>query len=130
LSILLFEEKKKFYTIINMRRKNRKLLHLFLALLSGGSLLACILLLSPKYAFELPFFNIPILIIFFILLACFLFFGISFATKSRKHAYLITFFVLVYLLFRLWGLTHPFFFFLLLALFLTLELLFTSKNHS
>jgi hypothetical protein len=60
--------------------------------------------------------------LFFILLALFLFSSGTYVFKSKTHGILIASFAVIYLVFRLSNLTNPFFLILLAALFLTLEL--------
>lgn len=71
---------------------------------------------------QIPYLPIPLLPVFLLLLFLALLFTGTFLFKSKSHGILIGTFVVVYLIFRLNELTHPFFFILLFALFLTLEL--------
>src|SRR5664279_1782580 len=122
--------------LVNRNKKNvqtkrtRKRSHLFL--FSG--FISLILLLLLIYYFppdlQLPILNsqISTLYIFLFLLFCFLFSASTYIFASKKHGLLIGLFVPLYLLFRLNNLTHPFFFLLLLALFIVLELLFSYRK--
>ena len=89
----------------------------------------------PKIITTLPislenYLQIPPLILFFLLTAIFFFSIGSYIFKSKAHGILIAGLVIVYLLFRLYHLTHPFFLILLLALFLVLELFVSSRGNS
>ncbi|GIW61345.1 MAG: hypothetical protein KatS3mg089_0197 [Patescibacteria group bacterium] len=112
-----------------MRRKRRTWKFLILSILSFIALLIIITTLSPYQNFSIKFASIPVVIIFYMLLALFIFSFFAFLLKSRKHGILLSIFTVIYFVFRANNLTHPFFFLLLLALFLTLELLFTSKRE-
>lgn len=72
--------------------------------------------------------KIPVLWLFLFLTAIFCFCLPFYIFKSKKHGILVSLFVITYLFFRLGGLTHPLFLIILIGLFLTLELLFTSKH--
>jgi len=124
-----------------MKRNRRPLLLLLTAIVSLCLFAIFVLLFSPNMMLlplslvsgVLPFhtnglLQIPSLLIFFLLLGVFLFSFGSYLFKSKKHGVLIAGFVLIYLLFRLKGLTHPLFLFLLAALFLTLELMVANRR--
>ncbi|MEK7605188.1 MAG: hypothetical protein AAB478_01555 [Patescibacteria group bacterium] len=111
-----------------MRRKKRNPLYLILSTLSLLSLIGIVVFLKPTATISLGFVAIPFIWLFFIPLVIFAFSTPSFLLKSRKHGVLIAIFVTSFFLFRLFHLTHPLFLVLLLGLFLTLELLFTSKH--
>lgn len=66
--------------------------------------------------------DIPLMPLFFILVFGTFYFLGAYAFKSTAHGFLLSTFISTYLLFRINELTHPFFFILLFALFLTLEL--------
>lgn len=112
-----------------MRRKKRTWKFLIISILSFLTLIALITSFSPYQSLSLKFASISIVNIFYIVLALFLFSLSTFILKSKKHGILISIFVVTYFIFRASNLTHPFFFLLLMALFLTLELLFTSKRE-
>lgn len=95
------------------------------------SLAASILLVfyfPPTYQISIQQYHFPILYLFFISLFSFLFFIIAIILRSKKHGFFIGLFVVTYLIFRLNDLTHPLFVFLLIALFLVTEFLFTGHN--
>lgn len=109
------------------RKKKRAWLSVFL---SGVSLLGLFWLLffispvEPQHLFGYAFSPIPV---FLVLLSLFLFFGTHGILRSQRHAWLITLLVLSALLLRLNNLTEPLFFFLLLGVFLMVELLLRQK---
>jgi hypothetical protein len=111
---------KKASTV--MIRRGRPYLLLVLGILSLTSLGFLLINFSPESQPMIFNITIPLLPVFLFLLFTTLYFLGSFACKSKSHGFLIALFVLIYLLFRLNNLTHPFFFILLFALFLTLEL--------
>jgi len=124
-----------------MRKRKRSLKFLFVSILSLFALGSVLYYLSPYSSLAFPqqyikvfslgsFLQIPTVIVFFLLLALFLFSLGSYLFKSKIHGALIAMFVIIYLLFRLNNLTHPFFLVLLLALFFTLEMVTSNKNGS
>jgi hypothetical protein len=102
---------------------------LFLIIIPFIALCFLIMYFSPSYTIKIYNFQIPILYAFFIILFLFLFFLVRSLFKSKKHGFLIAIFFIIYLLFRINSLTHPLFLFLLIALFLTLELFFTKYDE-
>lgn len=82
---------------------------------------------SPSENVSITGIHLSLVFLFFPLLFFFVFSVFSFFAKSNKQGILAAIFCSLYLLLRLNNLTHPFFLVLLLAIFLTLELLF-KKN--
>jgi len=83
----------------------------------------------PAYQIQIYQYKIPIMYLFFASIFLLIYFAANLVLRgNRKHSVFITSFIIVYLLFRLNNLTHPLFLFLLIALFLTLEFLFTRQN--
>jgi hypothetical protein len=118
-----------------MSRKKRPLPFLALSLISFISLALLVYFFPPNQQLSIP--NLPagkagfqfsILYFFLLLFYLLLFSSITYTFKSKTHGVLISSFVILYLLFRLNGLTHPFFLLLLFALFITLELLFSYRR--
>lgn len=103
------------------RKKKRPVLLLL------GSLVSLCLESVLVYAFppDTSTFPISLIPIFLFLLFCFLFFLTTYLFKNRIHGLLLGLFVVMVLIFRLNGITHPFFSILLFALFLTIEVLFS-----
>ena len=125
-----------------MRHQKRPLSLLIIGLISLVTL-GCLIyfftpttnLTFPDTFASLPFalnklIQIPLLLVFFILVAIFLFSTGSYIFKSKTHGVLIAGLVITFLLFRLSHLTHPFFLILLLALFFTLEMLVSNRGNS
>lgn len=124
-----------------MKLRRRPLLLLIISIASFITLASFLTFFSPNtnivfsqlFPSNLPFSvmtfaQIPTLFLFFSLLTLFLFSTSTYLFKSKKHGILLVVFVITYLLFRLNHLTHPFFFILLLALFLTLELFVSNRK--
>jgi hypothetical protein len=99
-----------------------------LSIVSMFALGSLVYFVPPTFKLTLGTLQIPIIFLFFLLLFVFLFAIGSFLFKSKIHGILIALLAIVYLVFRLNNLTHPFFAVLLLALFLVLELLFTYRK--
>lgn len=110
------------------RKKKFSFKYLFLTILSLLTLCIEIILFPPSYILDLSNFKIPIIYLFLITLFSFSYFAVMLISRSHKHSILVALFIVAYLLFRLNNLTHPLFLFLLIALFLTLELLFSKFN--
>lgn len=87
-----------------------------------------VLYFPPTYRISIQQFSFSILYVFFISLFLLIFFTGEVVLKNKKHGFFIALFVISYLIFRLNDLTHPLFFFLLLALFLVLEFFFARQN--
>ncbi|MBA3723552.1 MAG: hypothetical protein H0W89_01510 [Candidatus Levybacteria bacterium] len=111
-----------------MRGFKKKLLFLLLSIVSGLLLGGLVYFYPPDAVFSFSFIQISYLSIFFFLLALWLFATGTFVFKSKFHGLFITLFVVIYLIFRLNNLTHPFFLILLSALFLTLELFISHRK--
>jgi len=122
-----------------MNRRKRPLRLLALSLLSLASLIYLILAFSPNFQFTLPLgalakwgiysagWRIPILPIFFLLSFIFLISIITYLFRSPRRAILIGLLTIIYLILRMFRLDSSYFLFLLLALFISLELFF--KKH-
>jgi hypothetical protein len=103
-------------------RRRKPYLYLLTGLISLGLFIGLVYNYSPSdqpIVFNYP---LPLLPFFVLFLSSALFCLGTFAFKSKAHGFLIAAFVVIYLAFRLNNLTHPFFFILLFALFLSLEL--------
>lgn len=105
-----------------MRGHKKRLLFLLLSIASGLLLGGLIYFYPPDASFPFIFFQLSYLTLFFLLLAIWLFATGTFIFKSKLHGILLSLFVIIYLIFRLTDLTHPFFLIMLAALFLSLEL--------
>ena len=110
-------------------RRKKPLHYLFVSILSFLLLVTLILTTPPDTQLSFLGIEFSILTLFFLLVILFFFSLPTFLFSSKKHGILLSGFVTLYLMFRLMDLTHPFFLIVLLALFLTLELLFTSRRN-
>lgn len=108
-------------------RKKRPIALLLLSVLTLFVLLFVIFFIPPSNSVQVFGIFIPILLFFFPLLFIFLFSLLSFLYRKKTHGVLGGCFLVLYLLLRLGGFTHPLFLLILLALFLILELLFAKK---
>ncbi len=124
-----------------MRKHRRPFILLIISILSFLAL-ASLIFFFPPYTSMMPhyliqslpfslgkFIQVPSLLLFFVLLAFFLFTTGSYILKSKKHGILIAGFVISYLLLRLNHLTNLFFLILLFALFVVLELMVSSRKE-
>ena len=123
-----------------MRHYKRSLPLLIIGIISLAMLGCLIYFSSPNTSFGISqifqnisfplekFIQIPSLILFFVLLAFFSFATTSYIFKSKIHGTMVASFAVIYLIFRLTHLTNLFFLFLLLALFVTLELFVSNKR--
>lgn len=104
---------------------------IFSFILSGVcfvGLILFIVFISPLEPLKLSAFSISPIPLIMILISFFLFFGTYGIFRSLRHAILVPSFVLAALLLRLNNLTEPLFFFLLLGVFLMIELLLRQKQ--
>lgn len=108
-------------------RKKRSGKLLFLALAAGVALCCLIYFFPPTVTFPVASIQLSIVLLFLLLTAVFSYALVSFLTRRKKHGFLVSLFVVTYLIFRLNNLTHPFFLILLVALLLTLELVFQGR---
>jgi hypothetical protein len=109
-------------------RKKRALPLLLVSILSLIAILFVIFLIPPTYAVALTGIQINILFFFLPLLFIFTYSLLSFVFQKKTHGILAGIFLILYLILRLGGFTHPLFLLILLALLLILELLFVNKS--
>lgn len=125
-----------------MNRRKRPFWLLVISLLSLTGLIYLIINYSPNsqlsFPLEVPLsgtkwgtysanWRISILYIFFLLFFIFLISIISYLLRSPRRAILIGLLTIIYLIFRMLHLSSPYLLFLLLALYISLELFF-KKN--
>lgn len=89
-----------------------------------------ILYIPPTYQIHFLQFRLPILYVFFISVFGFLLFLGELTFNNKKHGLFLGLFVVFYLNFRLFNLNHPLFLFLLIGLFLIVELIFAQFNST
>ncbi len=113
---------------LSMKSPERSLKSIFLSIIFLSILSSLIYFFPPNHTFTLLFFKLPIVLLFLISLFLFIFYLILFLFKSPLHAGLISLLGITSLIFKLNNIDHPFFFILLAALFLMLELFFSYKK--
>lgn len=121
-----------------MHRKKRSLLFLFSGLLSLILIFYFLVKIDPKTSFYLSDFlpveiiaswnTIPSVYIFLALIFIFLFSLFTFLSRNKRRGIFIGAFVASYLILRLQNLTQFYFFIILLALFITLEITFSKQK--
>lgn len=109
-------------------RKKRSLPLLLLSILSFIVILSIIFFIPPYFGVALAGIQINILLFFLPLLFIFTYSLLSFVFQKKMHGVLAGSFLIIYLILRLGGFTHPLFLLILLALLLILELLLVSKS--
>lgn len=87
-----------------------------------------IIAFPPDHIFNIYDINIPATALFYLILFLTIYFLITSFLSNQKHGILIALFTIVYLIFRQYNLRNPLFLFLLLALFLTFEFLFSGSR--
>ena len=109
--------------------RKRSIIYLVISIASLIGVLGIIFLLPPTHGFNiLNFkFNISILLLCFIFL--FLFSVCRYFFQNKKHGIILGLFAVLYLVLRIFDFVHPLFLFLLIALFLSLELLLSSGQQ-
>lgn len=110
-----------------MQKRKRSLPLLLLSILALIVIIFVIFFIPPTYAVSLVRIHINILFFFLPLLFIFTYSLLSFLFQKKTHGILAGTFLVLYLLLRLGGFTHPLFLLILLALLLILELLFVNK---
>lgn len=108
-------------------RKKKSLPLLLLVVLSLIVILFIFFFIPPSYGVALAGIQINILLFFFPLLFIFTYSLLSFLFQKKTHGVLAGTFLILYLILRLGGFTHPLFLLILLALLLILELLLVNK---
>ena len=111
-----------------MRKRKKPIKFLLLSILSFLALIYIIFFIPPSYHIQIFSLQLPIVSLFLLSLFLFCFSLPTYLFKNRADGLLISIFAVSIFVFRLTNLTHPFFFILLVSLFLTLELLFTYKK--
>ena len=102
---------------------------LLLSVLSLITLLFIIFMLPPTYSIAFSRIHVSIILLLFIVAGLCIFAVVTYTFGSAKHGILASLFVLLYFWLRLNKIFHPMFALLLVALFLTLELLFSAKRE-
>ena len=122
------ETRERVNKVWIMRKRKRSLKYLFLSIVSLPALIALIYFFSPAKYLSVFSFQFSVFSLLFPLLFIFIFSITTYISKSPNHGILLGLFAISALLFRWNNLAHPFFFLLLAALFLVLELLFAYKK--
>lgn len=108
-------------------RRRRNYIYLLLAILLAISLLYILKNLPPSFAIPVSNTAIPILPIFFLLLIGFIYSLLTFIFIKKTQGILISFFIIIYLILRLLGLTHWVFGAIILILFIISEFFIFKK---
>lgn len=109
--------------------KKRPMRLLLVSVLSCIALLFILYMLPPSLSIPIGSFTLSIIPLTFLIIGIFVFCVVTYMFGSAKHGILASLFVLIYLWLRLNKLFHPMFTLLLVALLLTLELLFSAKKE-
>ncbi|HSW98023.1 MAG TPA: hypothetical protein VLF89_09425 [Candidatus Saccharimonadales bacterium] len=112
-----------------MITRKKRYLCLFLAIFSLCAEIYVVRTVPPDMQFSLANVNIPIIVIFFLLLFSFLFFLITFLFKKILQGILLALFTNIYMLFRYFGFTKLLYQILLLLIFISIELFFFQKRQ-
>lgn len=111
-----------------MRRKKRSFWFLLISILSLTGLSYLVYSFPPNYQLQITNYKLNIIFIFSFLIFIFFTSLFSFILNNKRRGLFFGLFVLTILVLRLNRLLHPFFLILLLAFFITLELLFNSRK--
>ena len=109
-------------------RRRRNYIYILLAILLAIALMYIVKNLPPSYAIPVSNLKMPILPIFFLAFAGFIYSLLTFIFIQKTQGILISFFVILYLILRLLGLTHWGFGIIILALFITSEVFILRKK--
>lgn len=119
----------KKQTLPTFSFSRRPLKFLFLGLVALSGLVLLVIMFPPTVSLTVGPLQLSITLLFFALVGSTVFGLTTFVTNRKKHGLLLSLFIMSYLWLRLNSLFHPLFLILLIALFLTLELLFTAKEE-
>lgn len=108
-------------------RRRRNYIYLLLAILFAISTLYIVRNLPPSERLLIMNIGIPILPLFFLSLTGFIYSLLTFIFIKKTQGILISFFVIIYLILRLIGLTHWAFGAIILILFLITEILILKR---
>lgn len=92
------------------------------------SLIYIILNFAPDKSFNILNFSFSPILIFLVLVFISIYELFSFTFNDQRQGFLVSFFATLYLILRLNRLIHPFFLILIVAIFITLELLFRKRK--
>ena len=120
--------RKKSNKLKPIARKRRNYIYLLFSILFAISTGYIFFNFPPDYKFYISNFGIPVLPIFFISFATFIFSLITFIFKSRLQGLIFALFLIFCLILRLTVLKHWLFLALILALFATTELFIHKKK--
>lgn len=109
-------------------RKRHNFIYLLLAILFGIITAYLLYTFPPTHKFSISKLQIPVIPIFLISLTGFTFSTLTFIFIQKTQGIIISFFVILYLILRLIGLTHWIFLVLFIALFVTIELFVLKKK--
>ena len=109
-------------------RRRRNYVYLLLTILLSIALMYVVKNLPPSSIIPVMEFGIPILPIFFLLIAGFIYTLLTFIFIQKTQGILVSFFVILYLILRLLGLTHWGFGIIIFALFIVSEIIILRKK--
>jgi hypothetical protein len=109
--------------------KKRPMRLLLLSVLSLILILFVVFMLPPSFVIDLSGIKLSVVPFLFLFTGIFVFSVVTYIFGNAKHGILASLFVLIYFWLRLNKLFHPMFTLLLVALFLTLELLFSARKE-
>lgn len=111
-----------------MRRKKRSPILFVIVIISLASFAYLIFSIPPTYVLQIRNYELGIIFAFFLLLFISVFSLSAYILRNTRRGLCIGLFSSVYLYLRYVQLVHPFFLLLLLVLFITLELFFSSRR--
>ena len=118
--------------IMRLTKEKRKtklyLPYLFLAIIAFGFLGFLLINFPPNYLLKVINFSAPIIYLIFALTFLSLFFLGTLIFRGRIHGVILSGLFLLYFLLRIIGIRQIFFLFLIIALFVTIELLLRKKK--
>jgi len=118
--------------IMRLTKEKRKtklyLPYLFLAFIAFGFLGFLLINFPPNYSLKTINFTFPIIYLFLALTFLSLFLLGTFIFRGRIHGIILSVLAMLYLVLRVIGIRQIFFLFLIIALFITIELLLRKKK--
>jgi hypothetical protein len=114
---------------ITITGRGRSIKFLVLSVVSLLCLVVLFVFVPPSSSISFFSLTLHVSVLLLFVLFVLVFSLTTFFLRNKKHGILFGSFVDLYLVFRIFGFVHPLFLFLLIALFLSLELLLSKGTH-
>ncbi len=117
-----------FSMLVNMRRTKKPFIAFLFFVIFLIAFIVLLATYSPVSTIHFSSISFSPIIVFFVLITALAFTGVYLFTRDSIHAFLLACLACAYFLLRYFHLTQPLFLILLLAIFISLEILFHYKR--